>query len=135
MPKSWQQKFAGAKPLHIEVIGKSMFGLPVGTKLAILDPPTVDDYVRRIPSGSARTIQQLRADLAAQVGAEASCQISTSIFLRIAAECALEQLAAGCSDGEVTPFWRVVEPSSPLAKKLSCGPEFIANKRRQEGIL
>jgi hypothetical protein len=33
---------------------------------------------------------------------------------------------------EPTPFWRVIAPDSPLARKLSCGPDFIRYRRALE---
>jgi hypothetical protein len=33
---------------------------------------------------------------------------------------------------QITPFWRVIEPKSALAKKLTCGPEFIEEMRAAE---
>jgi len=35
---------------------------------------------------------------------------------------------------EVTPFWRIVNPKSNLAKKLECGIDFIKKQRELEGI-
>jgi hypothetical protein len=35
---------------------------------------------------------------------------------------------------EITPFWRVIEPNSPLSKKLSFGQEFILQQRKAENI-
>ena len=74
----------------------------------------------------------MRAALAKKNKAEATCPISTAIFVRIVAECALERIAGGEAVGAVPPFWRLVDPEGPLAKKLSCGPEFIAAQRALE---
>lgn len=50
------------------------------------------------------------------------------------AEAAWEEIELGKEPDLVTPFWRVIEPSSSIAKKLSCGLEFIEAMRSQEGI-
>ncbi|HMS53925.1 MAG TPA: hypothetical protein PKA27_00865, partial [Fimbriimonadaceae bacterium] len=100
----------------------------------ILDPPTVDAAIREIPRGKSVPIADLRRELATAYDADAACPISTGNFVRIAAEVALEQLAGGDSHDAVTPFWRVVDPGSPLAKKLSCGPDYLARLRQAEGI-
>jgi hypothetical protein len=63
---------------------------------------------------------------------DATCPLSTAIFLRIAAEVACEQVTAGAKPPNVTPFWRVVDPDSSLAKKLSCGAGWIAKQRGRE---
>lgn len=88
--------------------------------------------VRNIAPGNTRKPEEVRADLAVRHGADATCPLTTGIFLRIIAEVALEDLAAGATLESVTPFWRVVDPKSPLAKKLSCGPEFIQIRRTEE---
>ena len=59
---------------------------------------------------------------------------STAIFLRIVAEAAWEALQSGAQLQQVTPFWRIVEPGSKLARKLSVDPAFLSERRDQEGI-
>jgi hypothetical protein len=34
----------------------------------------------------------------------------------------------------ITPFWRVIEPNSTLAKKLSFGQDFLIAQRKKEKI-
>ena len=95
-------------------------------------PRLVDDYTRSVPEGESRTVARMRADLARQHDADIAGPLSTSIFARIAAEAAPEELRSGRSAAEVTPFWRVVDEKSTVAKKLSCGQEFIEIQRRLE---
>ncbi len=133
MAKSWAQRLASGKPAHVEVLQKPYGGAPQGAKMLIATPRMVDDYMRNLPPGSRRTIAQMRTDLATAHGADLSCPISTSIFARIAAEVALEELEAGKQSSEVTPFWRAIGEDSPVAKRLSCGPAFIRMRRDMEG--
>lgn len=49
---------------------------------------------------------------------QATCPVSTAVFIRIAAEAAWEDIKAGVPPEQVTPFWRVVQPDSTIAKKL-----------------
>jgi hypothetical protein len=35
---------------------------------------------------------------------------------------------------EATPFWRVISPQTPIAKKLSFGIDFLLKMRKEEGI-
>jgi hypothetical protein len=128
MPKSWEQKFRGAKPPHVAVLDKAFAGLRPGQRLFIADPPLVEAWIRAIPPGRTAEVATLRADLARRHDADATCPTSTAIFLRIVAERALERL-----DREPAPFWRLVAPDSPLAAKLSCGPDFIRHRRALEG--
>lgn len=133
MAKTWRQKLDGGKPAHVETLTKSFGGAPDGAKMLVGTPRLIDSYMRSVPEGQSRTVAQMRADLAKAHKADIACPLSTSIFVRIAAEAALEELGQGKSVQEVTPFWRVVDEESPIAKRLSCGPEFIELRRQLEG--
>ncbi len=128
--KSLQEKFDARKDAEIVTIDKPMPGLETGSKLLISTPAEIDAWVRAIPAGETRTVADLRRDLAQRHGADSTCALTTGIFLRIVSELALERLAAG--EPEVTPFWRIVEPGSTLAKKLLNGPAFISTRRALE---
>jgi hypothetical protein len=132
MPKSWKQKLDGGKPAHVEVLNKRFGGAPEGAKMLVATPRLVDEYMRSVPKGERRTVAQMRSELAAAHQADISCPISTSIFARIAAEAALEETTAGVPLSDVTPFWRVIEEDGTVAKKLSCGPDFIRRQRAAE---
>jgi hypothetical protein len=127
MPKSWDEKYRGAKPPHVTVLAKPFAGVSAGERLFIASPALLDERIRAVPAGRTRDPVALRADLARENGAVATCPTSTAIFLRIVAERALERLG-----DDPTPFWRVIAPDSPLARKLSCGPDFIRHRRALE---
>jgi hypothetical protein len=127
MPKSWDEKYRGAKPPHVTVLQKPFAGTGAGERLFIASPPLLDARIRAIPPGRTLDPVALRAELARENGAAATCPTSTAIFLRIVAERALERLAE-----DPTPFWRVIAPESPIARKLSCGPDFIRHRRALE---
>lgn len=129
--KTWREKLATGEP-HVTRLEKPFAGLPAGTRLLISSPQEVQAYVRAIPRGETRSILTLRAELAARHGADAACPTSTSIFLRIVAEAALEEMAEGRGPAEVAPFWRVVDPRSSLARKLPCDPQLIETLRAAE---
>ncbi len=126
MPKSWDQKYHGAKPPHVAVLDKPYAGLRPGQRLFIASPALLDASIRAIPSGQAMEVAALRMSLAREHGADATCPTSTAIFLRIVAERALE------ARDDPAPFWRVIAPDSPLARKLSCGPDLIRHRRALE---
>lgn len=132
--KTWREKFHSQSAPHVEVLEKPFGGLQPGAKLLISTPAEIDGYVRTIPVGESRSIPHIRAELARAHAAEGTCPLTTSIFLRIGSEVALEELAQGTDLAQVMPFWRVVDPSSPLAQKLSCGPDWIRSQREREGI-
>lgn len=127
MPKSWGEKYRSAKPPHVTVLAKPFAGVGAGQALFIASPSLLDARIRAIPAGRTLDPVALRADLARENGAVATCPTSTAIFLRIVAERALERLAE-----DPTPFWRVIAPESPLAQKLSCGSDFIRHRRALE---
>ncbi|MCC5928875.1 MAG: hypothetical protein JJU28_06490 [Cyclobacteriaceae bacterium] len=67
-------------------------------------------------------------------GADYTCPVTTGIFLRIVAEAAYEELQNGKNQEEIIPFWRVIDPKSALAKKLSFGQELLLEMREKEGL-
>jgi hypothetical protein len=132
MPKTWLEKKACSKAAHVVVLEKKFAGLPPGTKLLITSPEIIDQYMRGIPAGSFISFVAMRKDLAESHEADASCPITSSIHSRIVAEIAIEELAEGASPNSVCPFWRVVEPRSDLARKLSVGAAGIEQLRTDE---
>ena len=133
--KSWSDKMnTPAKP-EIKAIEKPFMGMSAGDLMCIPTPHLIDEYIRSIPYGKTVSMELMRKDIALETRADFTCPLTTGIFLRIVAEAALEQLAFHGNIKRITPFWRVVEPKSRLASKLSCGPEFIVAQRTAEGIL
>jgi hypothetical protein len=115
------------------VLEKRFAGIPAGSILYVATPDIVAAWVRRIPPGETRSIEQLRRDLAKRNKADATCPVSTAIFLRSVAEVALRQLNEGADANAVVPFWRVIEPGSAIAKRLPVDEEWIAHMRIGEG--
>lgn len=134
MAKSWGEKLLSGAPAHVSPMTKAMWGMEKGDKLFIATPVMVRDYMKKIRKGSAKTIVQMREELARAHKATATCPMTASIFARIAAEAALEELEDGKPAEKITPFWRLIDAKSPIAKKLSCGTAFVAKMRKQEGI-
>jgi hypothetical protein len=135
MGKSWQEKLEGGKPPHVEVLDKPFGGALPGAKMLVSQPCEVDVFIRELPLGTMMSIGDLRSSIAKRHGADVACPISTSIFVRISAEAALDAVAAGIPIESVTPFWRVIDPASPLAKKLSCGAAVIIEQRAKEAAV
>ena len=135
MAKTWREKHDGHRTEpQIERLTKRWAGLPAGATIVIASPQEISAYFRSVPRGRTRTMDQLRQTLAKRHGADGACPMTTGIFCRIAAEAALETIEMGAKRSQVAPFWRVIDPASPLAKKLSCGPDFIRKQRHSEGI-
>lgn len=135
MAKSWLEKHdAHPHPAHVERLTRPFGGLPEGATIVIATPKDISSYFRATPRGRTRTMDHLRAHLAKKYGADGACPLTTGIFSRIAAENAIEAMAMGALPDEVAPFWRVVDPDSPLAKKLTGGSELVRRLRLAEGI-
>jgi hypothetical protein len=131
-PNTWAQKMQ-TRPPRMVTLDKAFAGVPAGAKLLISCPLEVEAWLReQVPAGETRAVQQMRRELARRHGADAACPVSTAIFLRTVAEAAWEQIEAGVPATAVAPFWRVVDPGSPLAKKLRAGGEWIAQQRAAE---
>jgi len=107
-------------------------GAPAGAKMLIATPEIVRDYMKSIPRGKTRTVKEMREDLAKAHRAKISCPTSSGIFVRIAAEAALDELKAGKAVNKITPFWRLIDPESPAASKLSCGADFVRERLASE---
>ena len=95
-------------------------------------PEIVRDYIAAIPKGQTRSVKQMREELAKNHRASVTCPTSSGIFVRIVSESALADLQEGKSLKKITPFWRLVDPDSPAAHKISCGPDFILDRLREE---
>ena len=134
MAKTWQEKFDSKRPHQVKVIDKKFADMPAGTNMFIATPKIIDDYVNHIPEGVQVDLLTMRKDLAAEYEAEMTCPVTTSIFLRVASEVAFEKYQNGETLDKITPFWRVINPKMPIAKKLSCGVGFIREQRRKENL-
>ncbi len=133
-PTDWRKRFRGAKPPHNVVLHTDFAGVKAGTVMFISSPAVIADYVAAIPAGETRSIERLRNELARKNGAQATCPVTTAIFLRVVAEVALKDMAEGKSMRETIPFWRVIEPGSKIAAKLTCTAEEIAHWRAMDGL-
>lgn len=100
--------------------------------MLIATPKLIDQYIKGIKSGRRINIKSLRRDLAITHHADYTCPVTTGIFLRIVAEANYEKWQQGISLNKITPFWRVIEPDSALAKKLTFGQEFLVQQIRRE---
>jgi hypothetical protein len=130
--KTWADK-KRAKPPHTVTLDKDFAGVPAGSRLLISCPMELEDYLKtHVPYGTTKEIQQVRRELAVLHGADATCPVSTAIFLRTVAEAAWDEMGAGKATTDVAPFWRVIDPKSPLAKKLRAGVQWIEQQRLAE---
>ena len=130
MKKTWIEKYNQPRDKTIKILDKDFADMKAGEKMLIATPQIINKYVNQIPSSYLVDMKTMRKDLALLHNADVTCPVTTGIFLRIVAEFAYEQHEDGKTS--ITPFWRVVNPRSDLAKKLACGPTFIQKMRALE---
>jgi len=132
--KTAREKLAVKKQPKQVVMDKSWGGMQPGDTMLVATPMIVDTYIRGIPHGATKTIPEMRADLAADQDCAGTCPLSTSIFVRMVAEAALEDLTDGKTVSEVSPFWRMITSQDKMAKKLDIDPAWIDDQRALEAI-
>jgi hypothetical protein len=94
--------------------------------------PTVEmvaDKIAAVPSGKRGDLAVVRDELAREAGAEATCPVTVQRHIRAIAQASV---AAFGSNGQVTPFWRVVDPDKPNARRLAGGADFIRARQSEE---
>ena len=130
--KSAREKLAVEKQIKKVVLEKAFGGIQVGQTMLVATPQMVDAYIRDIPPGETLTVPDLRENLARAEGCDGTCPMSTSIFVRMVAEAAIEDLEDGKQVSEVSPFWRVIEGKDKIAKRLTIDPAWIDEQRALE---
>ncbi|WCL47601.1 hypothetical protein [Leptospira sp. GIMC2001] len=130
--KTWEEKYQSQTEEKIEILTKRFADVPEGSRLLISNPKKIGSEIKKIRKGKFLTIKELRQKLAKSKNADFTCPVTTGIFTRVIAEREMERITNGFPIDEVIPFWRVIDPASPLAKKLSFGVDFIDKMRKQE---
>ena len=134
MPKTAAERLKDSKPEKRVVLDKDFAGVKAGQTLYVANPKTVDQYVRAIQAGQSRSIVQMREDLAKSKDADATCPVSTAIFLRISAQATIDEIGGGRAKEDVAPFWRVLRASDKVTSKLSIDRQWIDTQRVLEGL-
>ena len=80
----------------------------------------VADQLRAAPAGRLSDLGGLRKSLAAQHGADACCPVTVQRHMVAIAE-------AGSA-----PYWRMVDPERPFARRMAGGPDLIRQKLADE---
>lgn len=114
--KTWKQKLDKASTAQIAEAPASWAGGVTGRSMLIPSAWELDAIVRAIPKGETRKISDIRAEMADAHHADLTCPLTSGIFLRLLAEYAEEQRAAGIED--ITPYWRVTDDKGRILPKL-----------------
>jgi hypothetical protein len=108
--------------------------MKAGEIMLVPTPRIVDAYIRTIPAGKGMDVKTLRQKLASKYKAEVTCPITMGYHLRTVAEAAWEAHQGGAKLSEITPFWRVLDESTPTTARLACGMDFVTRQRKREKI-
>lgn len=113
-----KDRLAQKKETKKVVLDHDFAGIKKGQTMFVATPQIVDAYIRKIPYGQTRTILAMRNNLARRYKCDATCPVSTSFFIRMSAEAAIEDLEAGVKSEDVAPFWRLLDSKEKIAKRL-----------------
>ena len=120
------------KSPKVVILEKDFAGIRAGSSMFVATPKIVDEFINKMPYGRFITMPELRADLAIEYDCDATCPVSTAIFLRVVAEAALEQLEQGAKTADITPFWRVVAPGDKVSARLPIDQKWLEERRQEE---
>ncbi len=113
---SWSEKLKRASdPRLVEAPANWNRG-KIGGKMLIPSAHEMQEWIRQVPDGETRTVKEMRSYFAKQYDADITCPLTSGIFLRIIAEGAEEERAAGKTD--VTPYWRIVADNGKMPPKI-----------------
>jgi hypothetical protein len=133
--KTWLEKLNVKKEPKVKRIDFDFADIPANSTMLIATPKIVEDYIKQIPKGKQASIRTMRKDLAGEYHADYTCPLTAGIFLRIVAEANYEKYSQTNSLKGIAPFWRMIEPGSSLAQKLTFGQELITKQRKAEGLV
>ncbi len=134
MVKSWTDRLNAAEEAKIKPSPRSFGDVIEGQPMLVPTARQVDDFMRSIPEGKSLDVRAFRRALAEEHGAEVTCPVYTGYHLRTVAEAAYEALERGVPIQEIAPFWRVLDEATPTTDRLTFGAEFVAVRRRAEGL-
>ena len=121
-----------AKSPKVVILEKDFAGIRAGSSMFLATPKIVDEFINKMPQGRFITMPELRADLAIEYDCDATCPVSTAIFLRVVAEAALEHLEQGATTADITPLWRVVAPGDKVSARLPIDQKWLEARRQEE---
>lgn len=131
--KSWSDKLDQGAPV-IKPTPRTMSDVVEGQSMLVPTARQVDDFIRTIPAGVEMDVRALRTAMALEHGAEVACPVYMGYHLRTVAEAAWEALERGQSLDQITPFWRVLNETTPTTGRLTFGKEFVVGRRAAEGL-
>jgi alkylated DNA nucleotide flippase Atl1 len=130
--KTWREKFEDDKGCpKVVALGAETRRRWGGGTCVIATPRLVDALMKKVPRGRVTTINEIRAALARDHGAEIACPITTGIFASIAAQVAEEDKAKRKKGA--TPYWRTLKAGGEINPKYPGGVEAQKKLLEAEG--
>ena len=105
---------------ELPVIKTRRKGRTLTQRMLIPSETMVAEELRAAPPGRLSDLAVLRRKLAAKYGADAYCPVT------------VQQLLVRMSQNDSAPFWRVVDPDRPFARRVAGGAEHIRVKLADE---
>jgi len=134
MALSYEERFDRDDAPEIKVAPRDFADIKAGQRMLITTPRQLDAHIKTLRKGTSLSMKELRASLSAATGADIACPVVTGIHLRTVAEVVNTRLNYGDAPSGLTPVWRVIEPSSPVVKRLLGGPDLMMAQRAKEGL-
>jgi hypothetical protein len=130
--RPWAEALAASTGYDVRPVPEHRRGAAEGKTMLFPSARMLDDAIRAIPEGQTVTPRELRLELARRHDASMTCPVTMTRMLRIVAEAANEAHRHGAPLDEVTPIWRVLEPTTPAARKLTFDPGDLLRERDRE---
>jgi len=92
-----------------------------GAKMLVAAPSQYNEIMAAVAEGKLTTVDRIRANLAAQAGADVTCPLTAGIFTNICAHASEER------DRDKIPWWRTLKMNGELNEKYPGG---LDNQRR-----
>ena len=105
---------------ELPVIEPRRKGRSATQSMLIPSEKMVADALRAAPAGRLSDLAELRRKLAARYGADACCPVT------------VQRHVVRISQDGGAPFWRVVDPDRPFARRMKGGAERIREKLAAE---
>lgn len=131
---TWTERLDEPRQVELRPVEAGRRNLIAGQIMLYPNGRAIDDLIRTIPKGEPRSQKQLREELATVHGADVTCPVTTRRCLHVVTEAAYEAAQKGMPLDDVTPMWRITDLSQPMLRKLSFDPDFLLDRRAQEGL-
>ncbi|PCJ83327.1 MAG: hypothetical protein COA57_11530 [Flavobacteriales bacterium] len=118
--KSWREKVNEIEGKIVEITPEWEKRYGKG-KLLIPKALNIEQLINRTAKGDLITHDQIRDNLATKANVQATCPLTTGIFLRIISEASEEERPV--KKEKVTPYWRVLKGDGLLNSKFPGGLE------------